>query len=98
MVDVANADIIATLLELKSEVEEKSGTKLKLVLSRATEAHLLAPALYVPQFRMILFASLTTGSSARADVGVILVPSRPYPAVWDMARMCVPPPSRPPIC
>ncbi|KZV84970.1 hypothetical protein EXIGLDRAFT_623616 [Exidia glandulosa HHB12029] len=74
VVDVANADIMATLLELKHEVDEAVGSKLRLVLARATEAYLLAPAL------------------ARANVGVILVPSRPYPAVWDMARMLPGPP------
>jgi hypothetical protein len=27
------------------------------------------------------------GASGRADVGVILNPSRPYPMVWDQRRM-----------
>ncbi|EJD41715.1 hypothetical protein AURDEDRAFT_115328 [Auricularia subglabra TFB-10046 SS5] len=74
VVDVASADIIATLLELKDEVEHETGAKLRLVLARATEAYLLAPQL------------------ARADVGVILIPTRPFPTVWDMVRMLPGPP------
>lgn len=45
VIEVASGDIMATLLELKSEVEEAQGSKLRLVFSGATEAHLLAPAL-----------------------------------------------------
>lgn len=74
VVDVASADIIATLLDLKNEVDGATGAKLRLVLSRATEAHLLAPAL------------------ARANVGVILVPTRPFPGTWDSVRLLPGPP------
>ncbi|KAI0832753.1 composite domain of metallo-dependent hydrolase [Trametes gibbosa] len=42
VVDVSSADIMATLIRLKSEVEEKRGTYMRMVFSRATEAHLLA--------------------------------------------------------
>ncbi|KAH7106018.1 hypothetical protein BKA62DRAFT_348569 [Auriculariales sp. MPI-PUGE-AT-0066] len=69
VIDVASADIIATLLELKAEVEAKTGGKIRLILSRAQEAYLLAPQL------------------AKAGVGVILNPSRPFPLVWSMTRM-----------
>ncbi|KAH9855025.1 composite domain of metallo-dependent hydrolase [Lenzites betulinus] len=42
VVEVSSADIMATLIRLKSEVEEKRGTYMRMVFSRATEAHLLA--------------------------------------------------------
>ncbi|CAK5272816.1 unnamed protein product [Mycena citricolor] len=42
VVNVESADIIASLLVLKKEVESVSGTRIRLVLSGATEAHLLA--------------------------------------------------------
>ncbi|KAH9948084.1 hypothetical protein B0H21DRAFT_848524 [Amylocystis lapponica] len=45
VVEVHSADIIATLLVLKREVEERSGVPLRLTLSGATEAHLLAKEL-----------------------------------------------------
>ena len=40
--DVHNADIMATLIQLKKEVEALTGTKMRLVFSGASEAHLLA--------------------------------------------------------
>lgn len=40
-----NADAIATLLVLKAEVEGHTGVPLKLTLTGATEAHLLAAEL-----------------------------------------------------
>jgi len=42
VVDVENADIMATLLRLKEEFEAHSGVKLRLTFSGATEAHLIA--------------------------------------------------------
>ncbi|KAI0062927.1 composite domain of metallo-dependent hydrolase [Artomyces pyxidatus] len=45
VVRVHSADIIATLLELKAEVEDLTGAALKLTLLGATEAHLLADAI-----------------------------------------------------
>lgn len=45
VVNVGSADIIATLISLKKEVEEQTGTKLKLTIASATEAHLLADEL-----------------------------------------------------
>jgi hypothetical protein len=42
VLDVGSADIMATLLLLKAEVEERYGSSMKMVFSRATEAHLIA--------------------------------------------------------
>lgn len=51
---VDSADIMATLLKLKAEVEKASKSSIKLVFSGASEAHLLADdignALAVPMF------------------------------------------------
>ena len=42
IVDVSSADIMAALIRLKDEVEEVRGSYMRMVFSRATEAHLLA--------------------------------------------------------
>jgi hypothetical protein len=42
VIDVGSADVMAALLELKEEVEQKRGTRMRLVFSGAAEAHLLA--------------------------------------------------------
>lgn len=76
VVDVESADIMATLLRLKAEVEHKiftethTHTKLKLTFSGATEAHVLAREL------------------KHAQVGVLVHP-RPYPYSWESRRMYV---------
>ncbi|KAK0206400.1 carbohydrate esterase family 9 protein [Desarmillaria ectypa] len=43
VIDVNSADIMATLLLLKSEVEDRIGSRMRMVFSGATESHLLAP-------------------------------------------------------
>ncbi len=45
VVNVHSADIIATLISLKKEVESKTGNAIKLTIAGATEAHLLAAEL-----------------------------------------------------
>jgi len=42
VIDVGSADVMAALLKLKEEVEQKRGTSMRLVFSGAAEAHLLA--------------------------------------------------------
>lgn len=42
IISVGNADIMATLLKLKTELEDQRGVRMKMVFSGATEAHLLA--------------------------------------------------------
>lgn len=42
VVEADSADIIATLITLKAEVESKTGSTIKMTISGATEAHLLA--------------------------------------------------------
>ncbi|KAI0038899.1 carbohydrate esterase family 9 protein [Auriscalpium vulgare] len=74
VVEAHSADIIATLILLKKEVEEKTGASIQLTIAGATEAHLLAKEL------------------AEAKVGVIFVPSRPFPAVWEQVRVLPGPP------
>jgi hypothetical protein len=72
-VEVNSADIIASVLSVKTELELQFNSQMKITLSGATEAHLLAEEI------------------ARAEVGVILRPSRPYPGSWQGRRMCVKP-------
>ncbi|KAF8590874.1 hypothetical protein K439DRAFT_1627298 [Ramaria rubella] len=74
VVNVEAANIIATLVTLKKEVEEKTGQILKLTLAGASESHLLAREL------------------GEAGVGVILIPSRPFPATWEQRQILPGPP------
>lgn len=69
MVEADSADVIATLVLLKKEVEEKFGSKVKLTITGALEAHILAKEL------------------AEAQIGIIQVPSRPFPTTWERLRM-----------
>ncbi|KAI0638507.1 composite domain of metallo-dependent hydrolase [Trametes polyzona] len=54
VIDVSSADIMATLIRLKSDVEEKRGTYMRTVFSRATEAHLLAEEIAHARIGVIL--------------------------------------------
>ncbi|EJD04405.1 composite domain of metallo-dependent hydrolase [Fomitiporia mediterranea MF3/22] len=74
VVNAESADVIATLLSLKKEVEESTGERMKLTIAGASEAHLLASEL------------------AKADIGVIVVPSRPFPETWEKRRILPGPP------
>ena len=62
---------MATLLELKAEIEDlTAGSRpLRITFAGASEAHLLASEI------------------AKAGVGVIVTPTRPFPASWDQKRM-----------
>ena len=42
VIEVESADIMANLLILKAEVEDSIGSRMRMVFSGATEAHLLA--------------------------------------------------------
>lgn len=48
VIDVSDAGIMATLLNLKAEAEERLGTTMRMVFSGATEAHLLAKEIGAP--------------------------------------------------
>ncbi|KAI0329537.1 composite domain of metallo-dependent hydrolase [Cubamyces sp. BRFM 1775] len=54
VIDVSSADIMATLIRLKNEVEEKRGTYMRMVFSRATEAYLLAEEIAHAEIGVIL--------------------------------------------
>ncbi|KZT29292.1 hypothetical protein NEOLEDRAFT_1085063 [Neolentinus lepideus HHB14362 ss-1] len=74
VIAVSSADIMATLLKLKVDIEEARGTTMRMVFAHASEAHLLAEEI------------------AKARVGVILIPSRPFPDTWDDRRILPGPP------
>ena len=42
MIQAYSADVIATLILLKAEIEAQTGIKIQMTISGATEAHLLA--------------------------------------------------------
>ncbi|KAG9118853.1 hypothetical protein FRC07_006429, partial [Ceratobasidium sp. 392] len=74
VITVHKADHMATLLELKSEIEDLIGRPLRLTFAGAAEAHLIAREI------------------ADAGVGVIVIPTRPFPASWDQKRIIPGPP------
>lgn len=45
VIEVGSADIMATLLTIKREVEERKGSTMKMVFAGAAEAHLIAKEL-----------------------------------------------------
>lgn len=53
---------MATLLQLKADVEDKKGTRMKMIFSGASEAHLLAEEIGVcikQSYKMELFLNYT---------------------------------------
>lgn len=54
VISVVNADIMSTLVHLKSEYEEMTGKILKMTFSGATEAHLLAKEIAAADISVIL--------------------------------------------
>ncbi|KAG9076185.1 hypothetical protein FS749_012071, partial [Ceratobasidium sp. UAMH 11750] len=74
VITVNKADHMATLLELKAEIEQVTGRALRVTFTGAAEAHILAPQI------------------AAAGVGVIVIPTRPFPATWDQKRILPGPP------
>jgi hypothetical protein len=55
VVHTNNADIIASLILLKREVESETGNELKLTILGGTEAHLLATELADADIGVVLF-------------------------------------------
>ncbi|KAL0573283.1 hypothetical protein V5O48_008666 [Marasmius crinis-equi] len=77
LVTVESADIIATIIKLKGEVESalaNNSKKIRVTLVGAKEAHLLASEI------------------AEAGVGVIVAPVRPFPRTWESLRILPGPP------
>ncbi|EJF61656.1 composite domain of metallo-dependent hydrolase [Dichomitus squalens LYAD-421 SS1] len=78
VVDAESADVIATVVELKKEVESvlglAQGNTLKVTIAGGKEAHLLAQEL------------------GNAGVGVILTEPRPFPKQWEARRILPGPP------
>jgi hypothetical protein len=74
VVEAHSADVISSLILLKREVEAHTHRKLKMTITHASEAHLVAFEL------------------AHADIGVVLVPARPFPFTWEDRRILPGPP------
>ena len=53
--EVNSADIIATLIQLKKEVEGQAKTEIRMTVVGGAEAHLLAPELAEAKVGVILF-------------------------------------------
>lgn len=69
-----SADVIASIIRVKEEIEKKTKTSMRLTIAGAAEAHLLAKEL------------------GKAGVGVIVIPSRPFPYTWEYRRILPGPP------
>ena len=69
VVNTDSADIIATLVLLKREIEDLQGRTIRLTIAGGLEAHLIAKEL------------------GKAEVGVVQLPSRPFPTTWESRRM-----------
>ncbi|KAK1230023.1 hypothetical protein PQX77_006906 [Marasmius sp. AFHP31] len=80
VIKVENADVMATLIQLKGEVEStikaqrQTAKKLRITFVGAAEAHLLASEI------------------AGAGIGVIVSPVRPFPGSWEQLRILPGPP------
>jgi hypothetical protein len=87
VIEVDSSDIMANLLILKNDVEDRIGSRMRMTFSGAMEAHLLAKEIS-EQDRYFGFQYFVPQLHAGdAGVGVILNPSRPFPMVWDQRRM-----------
>lgn len=71
MIEAHSKDVISSLILLKREIEERKRTSMKVTITGASEAHLLAREL------------------AESDIGVIVNPTRPFPAHWEDRNMSV---------
>jgi hypothetical protein len=96
IIDVTSADIMAVLLALKSEVEQHTNATMRMSISRATEAHLIAKDIGMLgshfkciAYKILMAPALFFGMDeiAEAGVGVILRNSRPFPVSWRERRM-----------
>ena len=66
VVETHNADIIATLILLKQEIEEETGHAMKLTVVGGTEAHLLASELAAADVGVVLVPPRAFVSAMRA--------------------------------
>jgi hypothetical protein len=69
VIEAHSVDIITTLILLKKEVERLKKTTIKMTITGASEAHVVAAEI------------------ADAHIGVIINPSRPFPARWEDRKM-----------
>ncbi|KAG7093103.1 hypothetical protein E1B28_009389 [Marasmius oreades] len=81
VVAAQSADVMATLISLKKEVEdllasknEKGEKQIRMTFVGAAEAHLVAPEI------------------ADAGIGVVVTPTRPFPSTWESLRILPGPP------
>ena len=81
---------MASLLILKAEVEDKIGSRMRMVFAGGMEAHLLAEEIGKKNIMYCEHARISNGYTGNANVGVILNPARPFPMVWDQRRMLDP--------
>lgn len=86
VIEVQSTDIMATLLILKAEVENQLGSRMRMVFSGATEAHILAKE--IGMYRPLRGGDVGSISTGRAGVGVIL-DAKPVVGVWDERRTSV---------
>ena len=89
IVGVLNADIMATIVQLKAEVEKKWGSKMRMSFVGGLVAHLIAKEL--GDFTFISGGRVTPSTNVNFtgehEIGVILDPPRPFPIMWSGRRV-----------
>lgn len=78
---------MASLLQLKADIEDQRGGQMRMVFSGATEAHLLASDIGQCQDVSASHHVELIVPPAKAKVGVVLTPVRPFPGNWDHRRV-----------
>lgn len=81
-----SVDAMATLIELKAEVENHFGSEMRMSFVGANEAHILAKELGEHIVQQRRFSPSIGNFEGQARVGIILDPPRPYPLTWDSRR------------
>ena len=94
VVNVGSADIMASLVSLKKEVEEKTGIPMKLTFAGATEAHLIADELSAAGVGVIVTPTRSYVSilvpcfhRERLSAHIYIHCTQFQPYTWDERRM-----------
>jgi len=89
IIGVLSADIMATLVELKVEVEKKKGSKMRMSFVGGLEAHLIAKELgdFIFISGGASIPQQNVNITGEHEIGVILDPPRPFPIMWSGRRV-----------
>ena len=86
VVEADSADIIATTVQLKGNIEKQTGIPLRVVISGGGESHILAKELGEASIGVLLKPPRPYVCVSIHLVHVILNPYLPQPVQWDHRR------------